>query len=374
MKSRVGIVLALGLGCTVLRAVDPLVSFGPDIPVFLSMAGTVRYDDNIFLQKEDKTADTIFILMPGVDLHTTGGVGQAGIAYNEQFIRYNSHSSQNSNLASLFGNASYDAGGSQFSAKGSYQEMDQNNLNLRSKEEAVRRNLTSAAIAGNVGLAGKTSLGTGFNFDRTEYPKVGYTDSSSWSVPVDLYYAVSPKTDVSLGYQFHRMTTEGGGNDSKENFVNVGARGQFTPKLTGQVRTGLTWLKQDKGGGSDHSLGLGADLTYALTPKSALSLKANNNYTNSAFGNSMRVMDLGLQASTDLTTQWSAGAGASYETSRYLSGANRTDHFWVGNLDVTYLITSRCSAQFSYVYRQNLSNVNVEFQNSIVSLSASVRF
>lgn len=355
------------------KATEPLVSFGPDIPVFLSMAGTVRYDDNIYLQKADKTSDTLYILMPGVDLHTSGGTGKGDIAFSEQFIRYGSHSSLNSNLASLLGSASYEGGVSQISARASYQEMDQSNLNLRSSEESVRRNLTSASVNAGIGLAGKTSAGLGLLYDKTEYPKVGYTDDSSWSIPLDLYYALTPKTDLSVGYRYRRTTTEGDRDNTKDNFFNVGARGQFTPKLSGQVRTGVTERSMDRGG-TDHLLGLEADLAYALTPKTTLSLQANNDYTNSALGTSERVTSVGVNGDFALSQRWSVGGGVSYENSHYLDAAGRHDRFWVGNLGATCELTANASLQLSYVYRKNASNVNVEFAGSVTSLSASVRF
>ena len=341
--------------------------------MFLSAAATVRYDDNIFFQKNGKQSDTVFVLMPGVDLHTSGGTSNAGIAFNEQFIRYSSHSSLNSDLMNVVGNASYDRGQSQLTSTASYQEMDQSNTNLRSRDQTVRRNLTDASIKWNLALAGKTSLGTGLQFDRTGYPKVGYVDNDVWSVPVDVYYAVTAKTDLSLGYSYRRSTTSDDKNNSKDQFFNVGARGQFTPKLSGQIRTGVTQRHQDAGG-NDRLLGLSSNLTYAFTPKSSFSLQASNDYNNSSQGTSQRVLSLGLNGDFLLVPQWSVVAGVSYEKTSYMETLSRKDHFWVGNVGLSYLINSNASLQLSYVFRKNTSNANVEFQGSVVSLSASFRF
>lgn len=373
MNHRAGIVLAL-LGCMgLVHASEPLLSIGPEIPVFLSAAASVRYDDNIFFSKTNKDSDTVYVLMPGVNFHTGTGAGKAGISFSEQFIRYSSHSSLNSELASLAANAGYDGGVSRVDATASYQELDQSNTSLRNRDQTVRQNVTSVILDWNGQLAGKTSLGTGFGYDRTTYPKAGYTDNAAWSLPVDVYYALSGKTDLSLGYRYRRWTSEGDVNNSKDNFFNVGARGQFTPKFSGQIRTGLTQRRQDKGG-TDRLLGLGANFDYAVTPKSKLSLDASNDYNNSAFGVSQRVLRTGLTAEVTLSTRWTVSQGVSYERTHYLGDQKRTDNFWVGSLGVSYALTSNAFLQASYVFRKNTSNVPVEFQGSVLSLSASISF
>jgi hypothetical protein len=274
---------------------------------------------------------------------------------------------------SFAGNAGYDGGLSQISLTTSYQELDQSSTDLRNREQTVRRNLTAASLHWNTALAGKTSLGTGAQFERTGYPKGGYVDNNVWSVPADLYYSLTAKTDLSAGFSYRRTTTEADSNNSKDLFFNLGARGQFTPKLSGQVRAGITSRRQDKGG-TDRLLGLAMNLDYAVTPKSLLSLVASNDYSNSAFGTSQRVFSVRLNGQFFVTQQWSFETGVSHETTRYLDTFSRQDRFWVGSIGTTYSLTSNASLQLSYVFRKNTSNVPVEFQGSIVSFSASYRF
>jgi outer membrane receptor protein involved in Fe transport len=373
MKRRFRLVVAaLAFGSS-LYAGEPLLSVGPDIPVFLTAAATARYDDNVLLESTNKTSDTIFVLMPGVDLHTTGGVSQAGLTFNEQFIRYSSNSNLNSNLASLAGNFAYNGAASKLSAAASYQQMDQSNLSIRSVDETVRRDLTDASVNGSFGLTAKSSIGTGASFDRTRYPKVGYQDSDDWSFPVDLYYAVTPKVDLSLGYRYQQTTVSNSAYNSTGHFLNVGTRGDFTPKLSGQIRVGVNQHRPDHGS-STNQLGLGSTITYLLSPKTSVDLTASNDFTHSAFGTSQKTFSVGSNVQFAFTPQWSATGGASFEATSYLSTPARQDKFWVGNVGLNYALTANSAIQASYLYRKNSSNQSVNFNNNVLSLSASIRF
>jgi hypothetical protein len=313
--------------------------------------------------------------MPGVDLHTTGGTSQAGLNLSEQFVRYASHSELNSNLPSLAGNFAYDSGPSKLTLASSYQEMDQSNLQSRNISQTVSHNLTDASANGSFGLTAKTGLGLGASFERTTYPQVGlgYVDNDVWSLPIDLYYAVTPKVDLSLGYNFRDTSSANSGFSSKDSFYNVGARGSFTPKLSGQIRVGVT-QRRFNGGGSESQLGLGTTLTYLLTPKTSFDLTVSNDFNNSAFGSSQKVLSIGLNGQFALTQAWSVQSGVSYDATKYLGGFPRSDKFWVGNLGASYALTLRSALQLSYLYRKNSSNVPVNFSDNVVSLSASIRF
>ena len=373
MKRRFASVVAALVFGSSLYAGEPLLSVGPDIPVFLTAAATARYDDNVLLESANKSSDTIFVLMPGVDLHTTGGVSQAGLTFNEQFIRYASHSDLNSNLASLAGNLAYTGAASKLSAAASYQQMDQSNLSIRSVDQTVRRDLTDASVNGSFGLTAKTSLGLGTSFDRIRYPKVGYQDSDDWSFPVDLYYAVTPKVDLSLGYRYQRTTISDADYNSKDHFVNVGTRGDFTPKLSGQIRVGLNQHRNDIGD-STNQLGLGSTINYILSPKTSIDLTASNDFTHSAFGTSQKTFSVGSNVQFAFTPQWSATGGVSFESTSYLSTQARKDKFWVGNVGLNYALTTNSALQAAYLYRKNSSNQSVNFNNNVLSLSASIRF
>src|SRR5580658_8994814 len=79
---------------------EPLLSFGPDIPLFITASASVRHDDNVNLTATNKVSDTVYVLAPGTDFHYNSDVVKTGITFSEQFVRYAAHrdSDLNSNL------------------------------------------------------------------------------------------------------------------------------------------------------------------------------------------------------------------------------------------------------------------------------------
>jgi hypothetical protein len=57
-----------------------------------------------------------------------------------------------------------------------------------------------------------------------------------------------------------------------------------------------------------------------------------------------------------------------------MSALARRDKFWVGNVGLSYALTANSAIQASYLYRKNSSNQSVNFNNNVLSLSASIRF
>ena len=141
------------------------------------------------------------------------------------------------------------------------------------------------------------------------YPESGLIDSDSWSVPVDYYYAVTPKVDLSVGDRFTRDLQDNGVGNSSDQFVNVGARGEFTPKLSGQVRVGVDMLKPDHAGTNTSQPGLGMSLTYLASPRTTISLSADNDFAESPLGTSEEVLSIAPTATVSLGQAWSLNLG-----------------------------------------------------------------
>ena len=177
-----------------------------------------------------------------------------------------------------------------------------------------------------------------------------------------------------------RSTFSNGLNDSKDHFFSVGARGDFTAKLSGQVRVGVDRLKFDSGG-STNQFGLGASLTYAYSPKTSFELSASNDYRSSALGTAQKVFSTGLAGHFALTPQWSAQARASFDSTRYLTDRptdlvnGRRDDFYVWDFSVTYAWTANVAFNLGWVFRKNASTDDrVDFDNNVVSVSVSAQY
>jgi hypothetical protein len=365
-----------------LAAAEPQSSTESDLHLAVTAVAGVRFDDNVLLAPHDKESDTIFVLMPGLELNYSGGDTTAGLVAREQFLRYSDHDSLNASLPSVFGNCAYEGPQSKLALKASYQEFDQNSLAIRSADQRVKHNLTNASLDGLWNMTAKTRIGAGVAYDHNVYPSdltFPTYDSENLSFPLDVYYEVTQKLDLSLGYRYRRATIEGGATDSNDNFFSVGAKGDFTPKLGGQVRIGLNQRNFTKGGSEDQ-LGTLVSLTYIYSPKATFETSISNDFNSSALGSSVKVFSIREAGRFEIAPEWNAEVGVSYESTEYGVSPNaalvgRKDNFTVGDVTVTYAISKRFSVQGAYLYRTNSStDAGVEFNSNVLSLSAAFRY
>jgi len=153
--------------------------------------------------------------------------------------------------------------------------------------------------------------------------------------------------------------------------VNIGARGEFTPKLTGQIRVGYNQREAD--GGSDRSkLGVNGKLTYAYTDKTSFDFNISNDFGNSGTGDATEVFKVGLAASSKFTEQWSGRVSLNLNSSKY---PTRDDDFLDALVSLTYRYNQYLSVTGSAAFRDNSSTSAVaEFDNTVFSLGANIRY
>src|SRR5581483_7665497 len=152
---------------------------------------------------------------------------------------------------------------------------------------------------------------------------------------------------------------------------NVGARGEFTPKLVGKIQVGLN-TRQLNSGGSENQLGVDASATYELTPKTNLQFGASNDFGTSPQGQQQKNLTLNGQATTKISEEWSVNAGASFRAIDY---GTRTDDYWEGTLGATYTLNANIRFIGAYVYRRYNSDISAsEFSNNVFSLAANLRY
>ncbi|MFZ2325008.1 MAG: outer membrane beta-barrel protein, partial [Ignavibacteriaceae bacterium] len=253
----------------------------------------------------------------------------------------------------------------------SYAQVAQNDNDLRATGLIVRRVLTNLGGKVEFGLSEKTVVGVGTSFVKTNYGPTSYVDSDIWSLPVDVYYQASPKLDWSLGYRYRSSDLGGAARDSKDHFLSLGARGEFTPKLTGQVRAGYTKRSFDVG--SDENLfGLDGNLTYAYSEKTSYRFTFSNDFGSSGTGDSTKDFSLGLNASNRFTEQWYISAGLNYRKTEY---STRTDDFIDGQIAVTYTYNNYVNFGASITLRDNSSDsAAAEFTQNVFTLGANIRY
>jgi hypothetical protein len=193
-------------------------------------------------------------------------------------------------------------------------------------------------------------------------------------VPIDYYWKVEPKLDLSAGFRYRDNTVGSGGIDSQNYYYNVGARGEFLPDLTGEFDIGYNQVNfNDRG--TQSSVGADSKFTFTYSPKTTVTLSLNDDYGYSATGGGgYRQPNASIGASTHLDEQWSAFGSVGYAQYQYLTTAQRDD-FYTAQVGVAYVVNSKVTIKGAYNYAEDNSNFNGDsFKNNIFTVTASVRF
>lgn len=366
------VLISASLGLLSSSKAAPFMAVGDNAELFLTAGAMVQADDNIYLDSSNEKSDTIYSFTPGVDLvFGKGSITKGNAYFREEIRRYSSNDNQDVELANVGVRSSFDNGVSKAGFNASYTELAQNDNDIRVTGDIVHRNVTN--LAGNLEFAfsEKTSLGTGISFDRTDYGPSSYSDSNIWSIPVDVYFKASPKLDYSLGYRYRSSQLSGAGIDSTDHFLNLGARGEFSPKLTGQVRVGYTRRSLDVGG-DENLFGVDGNLTYGFSEKTTVAINVGNDFGSSGTGASTKNFSLGLNVSSKVSEQWSFNGGLNY---RKIDYTTRTDDYVEGLVSVNYALSAIVNFGASYTYRNNSSDLgSAEFTNNVFSLGANIRY
>jgi polysaccharide biosynthesis protein VpsM len=357
--------------CVVVNAA-PFMAVGDNAELFLTAKAEVQADSNIYLDTTKEQNDTIYSFTPGVDLvFGKGSVTKGNVYYREEIRRYADNDVQDTELSSVGANSAYNNGVTKVDLNASYDQIAQNDNDLRATGLIVRREVTNLGAEAEFGVTEKTVIGVGLSFDKTDYGPASYVDSDIWMLPVDVYYKATPKLDWSLGYRYRSTDLSGSASDSNDNFFNLGARGEFTPKLTGQVRVGYNQRSLDRGADEDQ-LGFEGNLSYAYSDKTSLVFNLGNDFGSSGSGESTKDFNIGLTGSNKFNEQWTLNTGLTYRKSEY---PTRTDDFIEATAGVAYVYSNYVNFAAAFTLRDNGSDLaSAEFAQNVFSLSANVRY
>jgi len=378
MKKTTQTVIALAaLAATVNAA--PFLAIGDGAELFATGTLGVRADDNIFLANK-ATSDTIFDINPGLSLEFGKNAELKGsLSIVDAFSNYSDHSKLNTNLFSGDFLANYDDGKTKLNFNAGYHELNQNTVDtaLAAGGKLTRRDQFQVGAKGEVEVSQITSVAVGVNFEHVNYKVAGYGDTDELKVPIAFYYKWTPKTDLSLGYTYSNYQTTIG-QDSNDHFFSVGMRGELFPLLTGEIAVGVD-QRNISGGGSKTDPGLKANVTYAYSPKTSITLTAGNDHGTSPQGSQQKNLSFGGQVNVAVDSAWSVNAGLNWRNiayARFGRTGPHEDDYVEGTLGASYTVNSSVKITGGYTYRNNSTNNTngSEFTGNVFSLQAIFRY
>jgi hypothetical protein len=362
------------LALTALGSLSLKAALTPDEGSGLFVTGTLgeQYNDNLFLRTHNAKSDYITTLTPGLEYDFGANSQTQGmVSYQEAFARYDSDSNQNSNLGDATMNLTYNNDRTKGSLNASFVQLDSNDVGLRNDNIFIRRDVTMASGNGEWGMSEKTSFAIGGNYTHTEYKQAGFPNSSIYALPIDVYYKMTPDVDMSLDYQF-RESDITGLQSYQDNYLGVGARGQFTEKFSGLFSVGATERSWQHSGGTQWMPGGHATFTYLVTPKTTFQFGGSEDFNSAAAGTSQKSLSGWAGVQTNFEGDFSASAKVTYEHLSYLTGIH--DEYWKAELGLQYQLNKYVSFKAGYTYMNDSTDYNSDFTDNVFSISGTVRF
>ena len=237
----------------------PLVSIGDSVDVFFSGSSSVQWQSSVFYDEADERDDIKFTVSPGFEVNVGRGLSNLDLSIITRYdiIRYDELSDLDSELFHIKAISSYRSSRWDVNGLVSYYENQSSGRdgNTNQKGRLTRSENIRANLSGVYSLSPKFSVGSGVNYsDRQYQDQESLADLESFKIPVDIFYELTPKVDLSVGYTYTATDVGeamkgadfGGGftgdkvssYDKEEHFFNVGAHGVLLPKLAGSFKVG----------------------------------------------------------------------------------------------------------------------------------------
>ena len=370
------------LGCVGSSAfAAPFLAIGDNAELFVTADASAAYNDNILLGSgASKLDDTILTFKPGFDLqYGKDSLLKGNLIGTATLTSYSDNDNLNNQLLAISNTSSYQSGGLKLNFVASHKELDQPTVDVvPSSAKLVERHVSDLGLTGELEISEKISVGTGLSFNKVDYKESGYIEEDSYTVPVNVYYELTPKVDLSAGVTYTKTNLDdvaaGQADEYDAYYYNVGARGAFTPKLSGSFSVGYTTRYANRGPDDDGAPGAEAALAYAYSDKTQFTLALSRGYSNSSStGGSYENSQITLGASSAIAVDWRLNASVTYRELDY-QNISQKDKYFEGSVGATYIINSNLSAGLSYLYREQNSDTGSEFTNNIVTVSLSARY
>ncbi len=344
----------------------------------------LRSESNVTQRSTGEISDLSMEYVPGLELNIgkKGAALNAKVAVKYHIIEFNDQKDLNAENDDFSAVVNYKSAGLTSRAFLSYVEQQSNtdvyNLNIASLEPGlVSRSEVNGGVYGELAVSPKTKLGTGFTYTDQNYVNAGYTGFSTLTIPVDLFMAISAKTDLVVGASYSPVKI--GDNDSADAIdsrLTVGLRGEILPKVTGSARVG--WMSREGRGNLDdkNGISLEGNLMYSMSPLVDLNVKLMRGYSVSPTTSNTTLRTGVLTfANYKLSKQFNLGGSFGYIMTEYEDSSDRDDNYLTAGAYMTYAPNEYLNVRVAYTYNDNDSNKqSVDFKNSILSVSASFRY
>lgn len=380
----------------------PFVSIGDNTDIYFNGSSSLRWASNIFRNEGDEESDLSWTISPGLEINIGRGISNADFTVITRYdiIRYEEYDRLDSELFHIEALGTYESSRLSLNGSASFSEIKMNDGTNNVTNDLVEFDKTSGELDAEYRVSPKFSFSAGIRYNETDYQtfRTFFSDRANTTYPLSVYYDLTPKLDLILGYTYSVTDIEGSNSfggifdpissyKQDTNFFNIGLRGNISSKLTGFFKIGHRTVSAGDtnltNGGvpvrridrSDRDmLGLDAKLTWMATSKLLYQLALSREYNTGGLGEATEVNKANLVGNYSFNTHWSAMANLGYtETDSYYLA--RENEQFTGGLRIMYVLNTYWRFTAGYTYAENDSNqVNSSYDSETLDLTATLRY
>lgn len=366
--------LLAGLGVSLGQSESSL-RFGEAGELGFLLRGNWTYDSNLTLSEDNEESGNYFTLTPGVNLTLGDNVTPFDLNFTGTYslVRYTDKTRYNTHLWNLNGRGTYSLARTDLSVTGSYREIQANQADVEAIDDIVVTKTTRGGVNGVYQLSPKFSFGAGGSAEHKTYDGGNNLTRNIYTVPVDVFYALTPKLQATGGFRY-RDTVVDGGVDTKDYFFNGGITGQLTPKLRSRARLGYQQRDFNDSQSNKGSFSVLSDTTYDATRRDQFGFRFNRDFATSGPGQSINRTSGGLTYRHEFPWDLTVSTGVTVQYNDYVDDP-RDDTNVSGRVGLEYVINRYASANVMYSYRNNNSNQDgSSYHANMVRIGAGLRY
>ena len=358
---------------------SPLYSVGDNLDIFFDGSSSLRWSSNVFRDDSNEVDDLIWTVKPGFEFNFGRGASNADLVLGASYevLRYNDRSDLDAELAHVNALGSYESARLVVSGSASFDERQSSSSDLGDVNldaNLARSEVVDAGFDAEYQYSSKFSFGFGVNYNDVKYVDVDegdFADTEVVTLPFDVFYELTPKLDLSLGYINRESDVEGGAAgdyDKTTEFYNVGLRGDLLPKLNGSLKFG--YIDDDRA--DDGMFGADLNLSYAVSQKLTSSLLLSRDYSVGGTGETIEKNSVTVRANYAIDAKYSVSGNLGYEQRDY--AAREDDQYSLG-LRLSYKLDQNWLLGAGYTYSETDSSLATsDYTDHSLSISASLRY
>jgi len=367
----------------------PAVSLGDEVHLFVNLASGFEYNSNITRKsKGAELEDTIFTIHPGIEV--TLGEGSASAVFTASY-EFREYLDYGDDFSGEYGHLKlvtvYDNGVTSFQGLARYDQYSSaaNTSDNLNPFIAANKNFEKSVISGTVkhGLNDSVDVSVGGIYDKTEYDRdslgIRLVGSEGFSVPVKLYYKVTPEIATIAGYRYREVQTDGGSGNPpiayQDDYYFVGLDGVVFNELW-SVDLDAGYQERSSSAGSSDGLSFNGKLNYSADSNKSMYVMFSRDFkSGTTAGNSYVETLFYAGGSLKVSERLSATARAGVGQSKY-STITRKEDLILLSTGLNYIpneyLTIGARIQYTDIDGKGTGAAN--YNATSISLNASLRY